>query len=162
MAGWKLMTPALRCNPAMYANESAFYEACALLPRSDPVHRAEADGFSPFRAITKHHEDLLNIERNSTGWLAAPRPALSQKPQDASRGDIPIRTLVQIDHLDHSSFHPGRQQLVPTGPPTGSRASGTDAGPTVDRPLRCPQPEMRSPSCTQSLTEVSDTGKDTV
>lgn len=103
------------CDPATYANEAVFYEACALLRRCDPVHRVEADGFNPFWAITRH-EDVLNIERDSTGWLAAPRAALGPAAQDAGRADIPIRTLVQMDPPDHtryrqvgsSWFRPGR------------------------------------------------------
>jgi cytochrome P450 len=91
------------CNPAAYADEARFYEACALIRREDPVHRVEAEGFNPFWAITKH-EDLLNIERDNVGWLAAPRPALGPESQDAVREDIPIRTLVQMDPPDHAQY----------------------------------------------------------
>ena len=81
----------------------AFHEACSLLRRNDPVHRVEAEGFNPFWAITKH-ADLLDIERNTGGWLAVPRPALGPASQDAARADIPIRTLVQMDPPDHTRF----------------------------------------------------------
>jgi cytochrome P450 len=91
------------CDPAAYADEARFYEACAIIRREDPVHRVEAEGFNPFWAITKH-EDLLNIERDNVGWLAAPRPALGPESQDAVRKDIPIRTLVQMDPPDHAQY----------------------------------------------------------
>jgi cytochrome P450 len=91
------------CDPTAYADEAAFYQACTILRREDPVHRVETDGFNPFWAITKH-EDLLAIERDAEGWLAAPRPALGPASQDASRMDIPIRTLVQMDPPDHARF----------------------------------------------------------
>jgi cytochrome P450 len=91
------------CDPTAYADEGSFYRACALLRREDPVHRVEAKGFNPFWAITKH-EDLLEIERNTAGWLAVPRPALGPASQDARRADIPIRTLVQMDPPDHTRF----------------------------------------------------------
>jgi hypothetical protein len=91
------------CNPAAYANEAAFHECCRILRANDPVHRVEAEGFNPFWAITKH-ADLLDIERNTEGWLAAPRPALGPASQDATRADIPIRTLVQMDPPDHTRF----------------------------------------------------------
>jgi cytochrome P450 len=91
------------CDPTAYADEERFYEACALLRREDPVHRVEADGFNPFWAMTKH-EDVLNIERDNVGWLAAPRPALGPDSQDADRENIPIRTLVQMDPPDHTQY----------------------------------------------------------
>jgi cytochrome P450 len=91
------------CDPTSYAEEASFYEACALLRREDPVHLVQADGFNPFWVITKH-EDLLNIERDTPGWLVAPRPALGPASQDAGRVNIPIRTLVQMDPPDHTRF----------------------------------------------------------
>jgi len=109
------------CDPAAYADEPAFYRACSLLRREDPVHRVEADGYNPFWAITKH-EDVLEIERAGTGWLAAPRPALGPKASDENRASIPIRTLVQMDPPDHTGyrqigsswFRPGRlRELEP-------------------------------------------------
>jgi cytochrome P450 len=91
------------CDPTAYADERRFYEACSVLRRQDPVHRVDADGFAPFWAITKH-DDLLGIERDNVGWLAAPRPALGPATQDAARDDIPIRTLVQMDPPDHTLY----------------------------------------------------------
>jgi cytochrome P450 len=91
------------CDPTAYADERRFYEACSVLRHEDPVHRVDADGFAPFWAITKH-DDLLGIERDNTGWLAAPRPALGPATQDAARDDIPIRTLVQMDPPDHTLY----------------------------------------------------------
>ena len=76
------------CDPAAYADEPSFYEACASLRQEEPVHLVEAKGFNPFWAITKH-DDLLEIERDTDGWLAAPRPALGPESQDAARGEIP-------------------------------------------------------------------------
>jgi cytochrome P450 len=101
------------CDPAAYADETFFHAACAQLRREDPVHWVEADGFNPFWAITKH-EDLLNIERNAAGWFAAPRPALGPAQQDASRAEIPIRSLVQMDPPDHTSYrHVGSSWFKP-------------------------------------------------
>jgi cytochrome P450 len=110
------------CDPTAYADEPRFYQACALLRREDPVHRVETEGFNPFWVVTRH-ADLLEIERDSSGWLAAPRPALGPASQDAARESIPIRTLVQMDPPDHTRFRqvgsawfrPGRlRALEPT------------------------------------------------
>lgn len=94
---------AVFCDPRAYSSDAVFYPACAVLRAEAPVHRVEVEGFNPFWAITKH-EDLLAIERNTSEWLAAPRPALGPASKDASRGDIPIRSLVQMDPPDHSAF----------------------------------------------------------
>lgn len=91
------------CDPTAYSDESRFYEACSILRTEEPVHRVEAAGFTPFYAITKH-EDVLNIERNNADWRAAPRPTLARRSQDGAARNTPIRTLVQMDPPDHTSF----------------------------------------------------------
>lgn len=102
------------CDAAAYADEARLFQACALLRANDPVHRVEAKGFDPFWAITKH-DDVLAIERDTRGWLAAPRPALLPGTRGAS-ADLPVRTLLQMDPPDHTAyrqfasawFRPGR------------------------------------------------------
>ena len=101
------------CDAAAYADEPRLYEACSLLRAEDPVHRVEVEAFDPFWAITKH-EDVFAIERNTSNWLAAPRPALLPGGSDAA--DIPVRTLLQMDPPEHTLyrqfasawFRPGR------------------------------------------------------
>ena len=92
-------------DPGAYADERRFYAACALLRRESPVHRVEVEGFNPFWAVTKH-DDVMEIERQPERWLNGPRPALGPKASDASRvaGEMPIRSLVQMDAPDHPVF----------------------------------------------------------
>jgi cytochrome P450 len=92
-------------DPGAYADEKRFYAACALLRRESPVHRVEVEGFNPFWAVTKH-DDVMEIERQPERWLNGPRPALGPKSSDASRvaGEMPIRSLVQMDAPDHPVF----------------------------------------------------------
>ena len=91
-------------DPKAYADEARFHAVRAQLRRESPVHRVEADGFTPFWAVTKH-ADVMEIERGSDRWLNAPRPALGPKVRDDKRGtDMPVRTLVQMDAPDHTVY----------------------------------------------------------
>ena len=90
-------------QPAAYADEARFHAACTQLRRVAPVVRVEAKGFTPFWAVTKH-EDVMEISRQPERWLNAPRPALGPELRDEKRGDMPIRTLVQMDPPDHLQY----------------------------------------------------------
>jgi cytochrome P450 len=90
-------------QPATYADEARFHAACAQLRREAPVVRVDAEGFTPFWAVTKH-EDVMEISRQPERWLNAPRPALGPELRDEKRGDMPIRTLVQMDPPDHLQY----------------------------------------------------------
>jgi len=89
-------------DPSAYADEPRFYAACARLRREDPVPYVEVDGYDPFWAVTRH-DDLLDVERDLTGWLAGPRPALGPKGY-GDPDEVPVRTLVQMDPPDHTKF----------------------------------------------------------
>jgi cytochrome P450 len=65
--------------------------------------RVEAKGFTPFWAVNKH-DDVMEISRQPDRWLNAPRPALGPELRDEKRGDMPIRTLVQMDAPDHLEY----------------------------------------------------------
>ncbi|MFD0683540.1 cytochrome P450 [Actinomadura fibrosa] len=92
-------------DPKAYADDRRLHEACALLRRESPVHRVEGPGYNPFWAVTKH-ADVLEIEREHTLFLNAPRPLLATAEMDelnrtrAEQG-IALRTLVHMDDPDH-------------------------------------------------------------
>ncbi len=89
-------------DPAAYADEKRFFEACAILRAEDPVHRVEGEGFNPFYAITKH-ADIFEIETKHTIFLNEPRPILGTAEDDARRardGDL-LRTLIHVDEPEH-------------------------------------------------------------
>ena len=90
-------------DPKAYADEKRFHAACAQLRRESPVTRVEVEGFDPFWAVTKHG-DVMEIARQPDRWLNAPRPALGPKPRDGTAGDVPVRTLVQMDPPDHPVY----------------------------------------------------------
>lgn len=92
-------------DPAAYADEKRFHDACALLRREAPVHRVDVEGFYPFWAITRH-ADVMEIERQHERFLNAPRPLLGPKEGDDQRaitGD-PLRTLIHMDAPDHPVY----------------------------------------------------------
>ena len=68
------------------------------------MHRVEAEGYTPFWAVTKH-ADVMEIERGSDRWLNAPGRRSGPKVRDEKRGtDMPVRTLVQMDAPDHTVY----------------------------------------------------------
>jgi cytochrome P450 len=92
-------------DPSAYADEARLHEALALLRREAPVHRVEAAGFDPFWAVTRH-ADIMEIERNHTLFLNAPRPLLQttemqtrQKQREAE--GTALRTLIHMDDPQH-------------------------------------------------------------
>jgi len=89
-------------EPSAYADEPRFYAACARLRRECPVPYVDVEGFAPFWAVTRH-EDLMDVERDAQGWRAEPRPALGPD-RGPSASDAPVRTLVQMDPPDHTTY----------------------------------------------------------
>jgi cytochrome P450 len=91
--------------PAAYTDETRLHEALALLRRESPVHRVEVPGYTPFWAVTRH-ADVLEIERDHTLWLSAPRPVLRTADLDAAletrraRGTA-LRSIVHMDGPEH-------------------------------------------------------------
>ncbi|MGV9379639.1 cytochrome P450 [Nonomuraea sp. NPDC003707] len=92
-------------SPAAYTDEIRLHEALALLRRESPVHRVEVPGYIPFWAVTRH-ADVLEIERDHTLWLSAPRPVLRTADLDAAletrraRGTA-LRSIVHMDDPEH-------------------------------------------------------------
>jgi cytochrome P450 len=92
-------------DPAAYTDEARLHEALTLLRRKAPVHRVRAPGFEPFWAITRH-ADIMEIERQNSLFLNAPRPLLATVEMDAmakqreSEGTA-LRTLIHMDDPQH-------------------------------------------------------------
>ncbi|WP_433330376.1 cytochrome P450 [Spirillospora sp. CA-294931] len=92
-------------DPDAYRDDARLHEALALLRRESPVHWIEADGYNPFWAVTRH-ADVMEIEREHTRFLNAPRPVLATAAQDAvnkarMEQGVGLRTLVHMDDPDH-------------------------------------------------------------
>lgn len=92
-------------DPSAYADERRFHEGCAVLRRESPVHLVDVPAFNPFWVVTKH-ADVLEIEKQNTTFLNAPRPLLQMKEFDyggAMQSD-PLRTLIHMDEPDHKAY----------------------------------------------------------
>ena len=91
-------------DPAAYADEVRFHQACALLRREQPVPFVDVDGFDPFWALTRY-DDVMTVARAPEIWISAPRPALGPK-RDGAEGSaaMPVRTLVQMDAPEHTKY----------------------------------------------------------
>lgn len=92
-------------TPSAYADEKYFYEACAVLRKSSPVHYVENDQFNSFYAITRHN-DVMSIEARNTIFINEPRPVLGDKASDqraAEQGNL-LRTLIHVDDPEHRAL----------------------------------------------------------
>src|SRR6202035_1245129 len=81
------------------------HEALTLLRRKAPGHRVRAPGFEPFWAITRH-ADIMEIERQNSLFLNAPRPLLATVEMDAvarqrEAEGTGVRTLIHMDDPQH-------------------------------------------------------------
>jgi cytochrome P450 len=92
-------------DPAAYADEDRLHEALGLLRREAPVHWVEAPGFEPFWAVTRH-ADIMDVERDNSLFLNAPRPLLATAELDAQTRQreadgMGLRTLIHMDDPQH-------------------------------------------------------------
>ena len=91
-------------DPAAYADEPRFFEACRLLRHEAPLHRyVDPTGeYNPFWAVTKH-KDVLEIELHNGIFINEPRPVLGPASSDrrnAESGHL-LRTLIHVDDPEH-------------------------------------------------------------
>lgn len=74
-----------------------------------PVGRAEAEGFDPFWAVTRH-ADILDISRNNARFASGIRPTVltNREGEALARAIQPdghlVRSLVQMDAPDHMKY----------------------------------------------------------
>jgi len=71
------------------------------------VHWVEAPGYEPFWAVTRP-ADIMEIERNNTLFLNAPRPLLATGEMDAAAkrreaDGTALRTLIHMDDPQHKA-----------------------------------------------------------
>jgi cytochrome P450 len=91
-------------DPAAYADDVRFHEACEILRRESPIHHfVDPTGhFNPFYAITKH-KDVLEIELHNNIFINEPRPVLGPATSDRrneENGHM-LRTLIHVDDPEH-------------------------------------------------------------
>lgn len=93
-------------SPAAYIDEAEVAHRCQALRAIGPVLWVEQEPYRPFWAVLRR-EQIMQVERDSKTWLAAPRQTLI--PRDIEDAIIaqwgvrtgPVRTLLDMDGADH-------------------------------------------------------------
>ena len=98
----------LLIDPVTWSDEARIHELLTWLRHHDPVRRLEPEGYEPFYAITRH-ADVMEIERDKTGFVNDPRPTLApiminQAIQQLTGRKHLVRSLVQMDDPDHMKY----------------------------------------------------------
>ncbi|MFM7069049.1 MAG: cytochrome P450, partial [Actinomycetes bacterium] len=89
-----------------YADMEAWHQAAAELRRDNPVARVEADGWTPFWAVSRHADVLEVSRRNDLYWnteYSAPGPDLTYQFLQAAGLELP-RTLVHLHGDVHNKY----------------------------------------------------------
>jgi cytochrome P450 len=87
-------------NPQAYTDLPRLHAGLAHLRASTPVARADAPGYRPFWAITKH-ADIMAVERANDVFINAPRPVLMTAEEEELQAGHGVRTLIHMDDPHH-------------------------------------------------------------
>ncbi len=94
-------------NGATYADPAVQHALFTQLRRDEPVRWTTPAGFRPFWTVARH-ADLLDIERQQTRFLNAPRaklvPIELEDQIRALTGGLLVRSLPQMDEPDHRAY----------------------------------------------------------
>lgn len=88
--------------------DGRIYQAYAWLRANAPFARIEADGYDPFRVVTRH-ADVMKISRRSHDFHNGPRPVLNtivgeRKTRELTGGAPVALSLIQMDAPDHEKY----------------------------------------------------------
>ena len=88
-------------DPNAYADQASWHAAAERLRKTDPLPLVKADGFLPFRAVTRHaHVD--EIERNHERFHNTIDSVLASDADNERRRSMPvIKTLIHMDGRAH-------------------------------------------------------------
>ena len=88
-----------------YADLDAWHPAAERLRRTDPLPKVDAEGYVPFRAVTRH-ADVAEVERNhALFWNTRDSVLLPRTQVDQSRQvGIDIKTLIHMDGAEHRGY----------------------------------------------------------
>lgn len=96
------MTPDIFTNNERWADMADWRQQAVELNEAGPVHRIEADGFSPFWAITGHAE-IMAVERQPELFTNGPEPVLGTTAGIEGR-QMSIKTLIHMDDAEHQKY----------------------------------------------------------
>lgn len=94
-------------DPCAYADGSV-YEAYKWLRENDPLGLIEADGYHPFRVVTRH-ADIMEIGRKNDIFHNGMRPVLNtivgeRKTRELTGGGPIVKSLIQMDEDEHQKY----------------------------------------------------------
>ena len=88
-------------DPRAYADIARWHAAAERLRRANPLPLVRADGFVPFRAVTRH-ADVEEIERNHDRFHNTMDSVLASVAETERRRAMPvIKTLIHMDGHEH-------------------------------------------------------------
>lgn len=94
-------------DPKAYADGS-IYDVYKWLRTNDPMGRVEAEGYDPFRVVTRH-ADIMEISRDNEQFRNGPQAILNtqvgiRKSMELTGGPPLVLSLVQMDPPMHGKF----------------------------------------------------------
>ena len=94
-------------DPRAYADDS-IYETYRWLRANDPLGRVHADGFDPFRVVTRY-QDVQDVSRDSNLFHNGPNPVLTttasiRKMLALTGGSSPVKSLIDMDPPQHGKY----------------------------------------------------------
>jgi cytochrome P450 len=121
-------------DPKAYGDGSVF-ESYRWLRQNDPLGVIKADGYDPFRVVTRH-ADIMEVSRKNDIFNNGMRPVLNtivgeRKTREKTGGGPIVKTLIQMDGDEHhkyrsltnSWFQPGNIKQIEGDIRTLARAS---------------------------------------
>lgn len=94
-------------DPVSYA-DGAIYETYRWLRANDPMGHVEAEGYDPFRIVTRH-ADIMEISRQNELFHNGPEPILNsqigiRKSREMTGGAPHVLSLIQMDPPMHGTY----------------------------------------------------------
>ena len=89
-------------DPVAYADQRAWHAVASDLRRTAPVLRVEAEGYTPFWAVTRY-EDVFTVARQNEQFLNTRNSVLGPDIQFEMLGSMGIepKTLIHMDGTEH-------------------------------------------------------------
>ncbi|HTT85929.1 MAG TPA: cytochrome P450, partial [Acidimicrobiales bacterium] len=93
---------AIFIDPLAYADQETWHAVAADLRADAPVLRVEAEGYTPFWAVTRY-EDVFDVSRHNDRFLNTRNSVLGPDMQFEMLGTLGIepKTLIHMDGVEH-------------------------------------------------------------
>jgi cytochrome P450 len=89
-------------DAAAFADPAEWHASAKLIRDSSPILKVSEPDFPEFWAVTAY-ADVWEIERNPEIFTNAPVPTLAPKANVAAMAETPVKTLIQMDGVEHKA-----------------------------------------------------------